>query len=404
MPMTTPAANMTVFRAFLILMNTIIGVGLLGIPYCFRAGIFLNALIILLISGASYFSFIILIDISVSTHHPIDFSRYMRASFAADLRWIPHLVMFVTFFGFAILHLQAACSLIQSCLAEISNVPAWCSNRWFLICVPGVLIGFPLMLVRSVRGFSNVSLLTCLLIALYVVHSAVYLIIGIDKKGFDPEHQIRYFEFNEFVIPALSIQAFAFACHPMIGPTLSRLIEPTRERQYKTMTIVAAGASACYLLGGLLPYLTLFDHILDPVVFVYYPQGQTFTVVEKLLYSVFLVFTTPLILFSARLGLNELLFGTEFTRLRWCVVGILTMTATIILAVTVTSLSTMFGLVGGVTCNAIVYLLPAVFYIRLMKGHNAVKTVIAWVMLPLGVASIAVCLYQAIHDIVVRKE
>jgi sodium-coupled neutral amino acid transporter 10 len=396
--------NMTIFRAFVVLMNTIIGVGLLGIPYCFRAGIVLNALIVLLVGGASYFSFIVLIDTSIKTGHPIDFARFMKASFSIDISWIPHLVLFITFFGFAILHLQAACSLIQSCLAEISNVPEWCSNRWFLICVPGVVIGIPLILLRSVRGFSNVSMMTCLLIALYVVHSAVYLIIGITRDGFDPDHELRIFQFNEFVIPALSIQAFAFACHPLIGPTLSRLIEPTQARQYRTMTILACGATTCYLAGGLLPYLTLFDKIADPVVFVYYPTGQVFTIVEKALYALFLVFTTPLILFSARLGLNDLIFKTEFTPMRWRVVGISTMAATIILAVTVTSISTMFELIGGVTCNLIVYLLPSLYYIRLCSGDSPVKTVIAWIMMPIGVASMVICLYESIHSIVTRND
>jgi amino acid permease len=398
-----PHADLSRFRAFVVLMNTVIGVGLLGIPFCFRAGILMNFLLISIIGGASFFSFIVLIDVSLTTGQPIDFARFMRASFAFNLDWIPHLLLSITFFGFAILHLQSAGSLISSCLAEIPGTPKWCFSRWFLICTPGIVIGLPLILLRSIRGFSHVSMATCLLIALYVVHSAVYLGINVCAFGFDPNHELIWFSFNEFVIPALSIQAFAYACHPLIGVTLARLIQPTRSRQYSTMAMMVVCASLCYVLGGLLPYLTLFDNIRDPVVFVYYPKGQLFTIIAKGLYAVFLVFTTPLILYSARLGFNDLVFRNEFTTIRWRVMGICTLAATIILAVTVESIATMFEFIGGFTCNLIVYIMPALYYVRICKGESQVKTVIAYVMFPLGLVSTVDCLYESIHSLVTKQ-
>jgi hypothetical protein len=165
------------------------------------------------------------------------------------------------------------------------------------------------------------------------------------------------------------------------------------------MTIVAFCAASCYALGGLLPYLTLFDKIETPVVFVYYDKGQWFTILTKGLYALFVVFTTPLILFSARLSLNDVLFKTEFTRTRFWMIGLGLVTACILLAVTVESLEEVFGLVGGVTCNIVVYIFPAIYYIRLCEGESKIKRIIAFMMAPTGIILIGFCLYAEVTTI-----
>jgi amino acid permease len=220
------------------------------------------------------------------------------------------------------------------------------------------------------------------------------------ESGFNPDRTMKLFDFNNFFIKSLSVQAFAFACHPLVGPTLERLTDPTWQRQYSTMLVLTICASACYALGGLLPYLTLFDRILDPVIFVYYNPGQVITTVTKALYAIFLIITSPLILYSARLALNDFIFRKPFTRLRWALIGIGLILGSTILAVTVTSIPTMFGFVGGVTCNLIVYTLPAIYYIRICKEGSTWKRIVSWGMIVVGAVAMTVCLYDSIASLV----
>jgi amino acid permease len=111
------------------------------------------------------------------------------------------------------------------------------------------------------------------------------------------------------------------------------------------------------------------------------------------------IFTTPLILYSARLSLNDVIFGNEFTVARFRIIGLCVMLACILLAVTVESVEDVFGLVGGLTCNMIVYILPALYYIRMCRGESRVKTVIAWIMVPVGIILIGFCLYTEVNSI-----
>jgi amino acid permease len=91
-------------------------------------------------------------------------------------------------------------------------------------------------------------------------------------------------------------------------------------------------------------------------------------------------------------------FKTEFTPVRFYLIGILVVTGCVVLAGAVESLEKVFGLVGGVTCNIVVYILPALYYIRLCSKGSKVKRFVAFAMIPIGVILIGVCLYEEIDS------
>jgi hypothetical protein len=130
-------------------------------------------------------------------------------------------------------------------------------------------------------------------------HAAFYFIIGLHEYGFNPEKRIKVSEPNSYFIQSLSIQAFAFHCHPGVGPALARLVSPTRQRQYGTLAAVIAAGALCYLTGRNM-------RIISHVVFHDYDTTQVFTMVVASLYALFLLLTTPLTLFAARVALHDL--------------------------------------------------------------------------------------------------
>jgi hypothetical protein len=301
-----------------------------------------------------------------------------------------------------VLHFQYSCDILGTILDEIKEkrpVSEWLYNRWFLIFTPALVLDFPLIFIRAIRSFSRVSLATAFLICLYLLHSAVSLAMGVHEHGFDPDHAITYFSFNKLFIQAVAIQAFGYHCHPLVGPTIAQLANPTRERQYILMGFVVIVAAFCYLMSGLLPYLTLFDHIDNVVIFSCYPTGQVITIITKGVYALFLLITVPLLLYTSRLaftGMMTCLCKVEVTPVIWDIVGIVLLGLAALLAVAVINIPLMFDFIGGVAIPIIVYILPAVYYVRLCDGDNRAKKLMAWVMIPIGIATIAVCLYDSI--------
>jgi amino acid permease len=404
-PAPPPVQDMTPFRAWLVLMNIIVGIGMLSIPYCFRIGIIMNIVILVFLGFVAYFSFVLLIDSSMTAHTTMDYAKLMGAAFSPRIDWIPNVVIFIIFFGVGVLHLQYTYFLVVACLNEIQTdtLPPWLFNRWMWIFGLAILVDLPLTFLKTIAKFSRVSIATCFLIFLYLVHSAVYLIVAVKRDEFDPNHEIQGFTFDGRIVTSLAIQAFAYHCHPTVGPTLTRLQNPTRNRQYATLAAVVGAAGFAYLVGGLLPYLTLVNRVTEPIVFMCYPTQQVFTIITKALYGVFLLITTPLILFSARfclVGLVSTKDASELPSWQWLSIGIVMLLLAAVVAGSVESLGVMFDFLGGIICSLILYIFPSMFYIRLCKGESRWKTVAAWVMMPLGVATVGLSFYDTVTHMV----
>jgi sodium-coupled neutral amino acid transporter 4 len=285
-------------------------------------------------------------------------------------------------------------------LAGNDNLPPIILNKWFVVFIPAIALVLPFLFLKKIDRLSFIGTVGTFLIALYLVHSIVYLGIGVHNEGFDPNHEIKWFTFNRYIITALSIQAFAFHCHPIIGPAIERLKNPTRVRQYILMGLVLIGAGIAYFVGGLLPYLTLFEKIEEPMIFSFYPVGQMFTIITKALYALFLIISNPQLLFSIRKETIRMIFRREIGYWPYVGIGIALMTLACILACAVDSIGVMFDFIGGVGCTLLIYILPAIFYLRICKGEGKFKMIIAWIMIPVGSASLIVSLYSAIDGLV----
>jgi hypothetical protein len=241
---------------------------------------------------------------------------------------------------------------------------------------------------------------TCLLIVWYLAHSGYYLIDRIVDHNFDPNHKIEYLTINEFFIGALGIEAFAYQCHATVGPSLARLVNPTRHRKYAVLGALVISGAVCYLTAGLLSYLTLVDGVTNPVIFVCYPKHQLFTMITKGVYGVFLVVTAPLLLYTGRLCAVRAFSDVVPPQWKMDLYGVLLLLASALTAAGVKSISVMFDFIGGVTDSLIMYVFPAVFYIRICKGESRWKMCVAWVLIPLGFAVIVISLYHTISSLV----
>ena len=391
--------KISMLRAVLVLTNTITGVGLLSVAYCYKTGVGLNTMLSLILASCATISFYFLIDSSERTKIN-DYSRLIVPSFGEKYVWIPNTILAVILFGVGILYMQYGYSLLCSFLHYFKGIPDWVFNRWFLIFLPIVLINIPLSCLRSIQKLSIVSFCSMFLVFIYIVHNIIYFSKSVHADGFDPQHEIKYFSFNEFFIPSIAIQATSYNCHPNIFPALEKLENGTKRRKMTVMIIVTIVAFLIYTTGGLFGYLTLFDRIQDPVAIAWYPSGQVFTFITEGLYSVLLCLTVPLIYWASRLSINDLVFKAEFTTLRWNVIGVSLLLVGGLIAVTVKKITVIFSFIGGVCSPVIVYILPSLYFLRINKERSKLATLIAYFILVFGAASIVICLYDTIRSLV----
>jgi hypothetical protein len=163
--------------------------------------------------------------------------------------------------------------------------------------------------------------------------------------------------------------------------------------------LVAAGA-ICYLTAGLLPYLTLVNGVNNEVIFVCYPKNQVFTMITTGVYGTFLVVTAPLLLYTGKLCIVRTFCRVTPPQWKMDLYGVLLLLASALTAAGVKSISVMFDFIGGVADSLIMYVFPALFYIRICGKESMWKYCLAWILIPLGTAVIIVSLYHSITGLI----
>ncbi|KAK8893291.1 hypothetical protein M9Y10_021708 [Tritrichomonas musculus] len=398
-PIESTHGEITLPRAVAVLTNVITGIGLLGIPYCFCSGIGTNLLIVITIASFSMFSFSLLIDCA-SRSGVHDYPKLISTAFVGrNIQWIPDIIIIITLFGVSILYLQFSLSLMTSFFEQIDNIPKILCNRLFLTFAIQFVILTPLVMLKSMHALSFVSIASVVLICIYLFHSFFYFSKSISDNQFD-KSRVKIFAFDlKMVIPALSIQSSSFTCHTNIFPTLVQLKNPTKKRSNLTMLLVVVSATLLYVIGGIFPYLTLYDDIKDPVVLNYY-QPRVFTNIIKACYSLLLILTAPLLIFTCRLSIQNLTFKSEVSYTKSVIIGIAIALFDCIISVTVKKLNVMFSLVGGVTCPIIVYIFPSLYYLKICTNESKIKTIFSYVSIVVGITFIIICLYDAIRSMI----
>jgi len=126
-------------------------------------------------------------------------------------------------------------------------------------------------------------------------------------------------------------------------------------------------------------------------------NGKDFALAMDILrvgYGVSLILSYPVMLFELRHILEKYTVGEDqpysisrHLMINTSVIGICTF-----IAIYVESVGTMFGLIGSTTSPAIVFILPAFFYLKLRPDGQ--MRPLAWLLGCVGVALIPLCLYS----------
>jgi len=375
------------------LTNTMTGMGLLAIAFCYRNGIVLNLILTSVLALFSVISFGLLVDVSTKSNLE-DYGELMVPTFGQRYKKYSNIIIGLTLFGVIVLYMLFSSSLLKSVLSEIPGIPQILLNDKVLIFGPLILFDLPLSLLKSVSALSKVSYISMVLVIIYVTHSVYYFSSGLMKNGFDPKGEMKLISIGKLLIPSLAIQATTYNCHPNIFPTLQKLENNTRERKTKTMILVGILSFIIFNITGICSYFTLFDNILDPVTIAYYPHGRAFTVVTKILFSLKLVITIPILFFACRLSFYEIFFTQSVSNAIWNSSGIMLLCLAGVFAAYFQSIVKVFEVVGGISSPIIVYILPAAFYIKICQKENKFKYYISYMFILFGLSMILVSLYD----------
>ncbi|XP_034984182.2 sodium-coupled neutral amino acid transporter 4 [Zootoca vivipara] len=200
----------------------------------------------------------------------------------------------------------------------------------------------------------------------------------------------KYFVFNSRTAYTIPILAFAFVCHPEVLPIYSELKNRSRKRMQSVANVSITGMLVMYLLAALFGYLTFYGEVEDELLHTYTKvyTFDTLLLMVRLAVLVAVTLTVPIVLFPIRTSVTALLFpGRPFSWIRHFLIAAAVLAFNNVLVIFVPSIRDIFGFIGASAATMLIFILPAAFYLRIVKKEpfRSPQKIGALVFLTVGV-------------------
>lgn len=270
--------------------------------------------------------------------------------------------------------------VIQAFLGLTSSSGDWFMNGNYLIIIVTVGIILPLTLMKHLGylGYTSGFSLSCMV---FFLSSVIYKRFNIpcplevfanasmSADVSDDMCTAKFFTINQETAYTIPILAFAFVCHPEVLPIYTELSNPTKRRMQNIGNVSILGMFVMYFLTAIFGYLTFYSNTEAELLHTYSKVDPLDTLIlcVRLAVLVAVTLTVPVVLFPIRRALLQLLFpGRPFHWVRHIAIAVCLLFAVNLLVILVPNIRDIFGITGATTAPSLIFILPGLFYIRII--------------------------------------
>uniref|UniRef100_A0AAQ5X7U5 Amino acid transporter transmembrane domain-containing protein n=1 Tax=Amphiprion ocellaris TaxID=80972 RepID=A0AAQ5X7U5_AMPOC len=283
------------------------------------------------------------------------------------------------------------------------NSGEWYLNGNYLVVFVSIGVILPLSLLKNLGylGYTSGFSLSCMVFFLGVVMLRKRLLSACSFLLFPPRNcstihcqkqlsisvqqlpSILFFSylicvsemFSILVFPqtayTVPILAFAFVCHPEVLPIYSELKDRSRKKMQNVSNLSILAMLIMYMLSALFGYLTFYDNVEAELLhtFTKVYKFDTMLLMVRLAVLTAVTLTVPIVLFPIRSSITTLLFsGREFSWTRHMLIAAAILAFNNMLVIFVPTIRDIFGFIGSSAATMLIFILPAAFYLRLVKS------------------------------------
>ncbi|XP_055793563.1 sodium-coupled neutral amino acid transporter 4-like [Salvelinus fontinalis] len=217
----------------------------------------------------------------------------------------------------------------------------------------------------------------------------------------------KYFVFNSQTAYTVPILAFSFVCHPEILPIYSELKDRSRRKMQNVSNLSILAMLVMYMLSALFGYLTFYENVEAELLhtFTKVYKFDTMLLLVRLAVLTAVTLTVPIVLFPIRSSINTMLFSQrEFSWVRHMLIAAFILLFNNLLVIFVPSIRDIFGFIGSSAATMLIFILPAAFYLRLVKSvpMRSVQKISAAIFLVVGIifmfSSLSLIVMDWIHN------
>ncbi|TNN74824.1 Sodium-coupled neutral amino acid transporter 3 [Liparis tanakae] len=383
--------GMSVFN----LSNAIMGSGILGLAFAMsNTGIILFLMLLVSIAILSAYSIHLLL-ISAGVVGIRAYEQLGNRAFGAPGKMVAACIITIHNIGAMSSYLFIVKSelplVILAFLGKQANTGEWFLNGNYLIMIVSALVILPLALMKHLGylGYTSGFSLSCMVFFLIaVIYKKFNTLCPLEEEyhnmtriahthtainGTDDFCEAKLFTVNSQTAYTVPILAFAFVCHPEVLPIYTELRDATKKRMQSVANVSVMAMFIMYLLTALFGYLTFYGAVESELLHTYSRVGKLDVLVLCVRVAVLMAvtLTVPVVLFPIRRALLQILFPEKpfswFVHggIAFCLIFVVNL-----LVIFVPSIRDIFGLIGATSAPCLIFILPGVFYIRIVPEEQ----------------------------------
>ncbi|XP_065605706.1 sodium-coupled neutral amino acid transporter 3 [Cyrtonyx montezumae] len=389
--------GMSVFN----LSNAIMGSGILGLAYAMaNTGIILFLFLLTAVALLSSYSIHLLLKssgiVGIRAYEQLGFRAFgtpgkLAAAIAITLQNIGAMSSYLYIVK------SEVPLVIQTFLNLEEKTTDWYLNGNYLVILVSVTVILPLALMKQLGylGYASGFSLSCMVFFLIsVIYKKFQIPCPLPEQGgnttsslnatlgsehwdgpaapLPPEMEVctpSFFTLNSQTAYTIPIMAFAFVCHPEVLPIYTELKDPSKKKMQCISNISITVMYLMYFLAALFGYLTFYGRVESELLHTY-SRVDPFDVLilcVRVAVLTAVTLTVPIVLFPVRRAIQQMLFqGKDFSWIRHVTIAVVLLTFINLLVIFAPSILGIFGLIGATSAPCLIFIFPAIFYIRIM--------------------------------------
>ena len=366
----------------------VVGTAPTKLGYLFRSGIILTPLLLILFALVSYFNNYLFVKLGCH-YQAFTFDQIWIASFGKKTSFIPtfisvSVVILVDMFYTQIM-VQSLKDLNVKLFQFNPRFYVFLTDYWLLGFFASVILISPFVFSTSLPFLSQTMKFKFTLIIIFIIIMFTEFILRVQKYGFDPNHEISFFNFDKTLIKVFGSLSTAFLVFPLAWPSIQHVKNATEKDLYKLFMCQVILCFFIYFIMGAISYLTFFKENVGGNVFDYYSHKWLQTTSYVLL-CIFYLFTIPLIINPSRyLLLNSFYQLQDIPLSIWYMVGL----SIQIIGVALSASNTAFGRILGIILDAfspfLLCIIPSILSLKTYGKSSKTLYILSILDLILGI-------------------
>nr|CAI5823165.1 unnamed protein product [Callosobruchus analis] len=386
------------------LANSIIGVSILTMPYCFKqCGIMLSILMLFVSSVISRLSCHFLLKSAIiarrKTFEFLAFHIFGSAGkFAIEIGIIGFLL------GTCIAFFVVMGELGPQIVVEITDISTTSTMRTSILMALALFVVLPLGLLRNVDSFNGVSKATigfyCCLVLKVVFEAVPHILTG-------DWYQKVIFWRPQGLMQCLPIFSMALFCQTQLFEMYQAINNATLERMNNLVKVAMTLCTSVYIFVGMFGYIAFVDkNITGNILLSFSPSFITNLI--KLGFLLSIAFSFPLIIFPCRASLYSLLYKEGYTlhegtsnyipEGRFKMLTMLIIFFSLLVGIMIPNIELVLGLVGSTISIMICLLFPMTCFICISQ-KNTNERLLAQFMLFVGIFIMVLGTYEILYTV-----